>query len=261
MDKSGIINDSNFGNIAAFQNKAKGKKLLLVAHMDTVQKEGDIVHPQYTERVFKSDGSTILGADNKASIAVLLTLSKYLQTSKNNIVLAFTTREENGLMGSKYFDVKKLNPDYIFNIDGSASVGTIDVQSLGQLAFELYLKGKPAHAATNPEEGINAMLAAAKLLTSVTIGKFKDGTTFNIGIMKSGTGTNVVPFDAYLKGEIRGLTQKKIEKNLQKFRKKIANIAKKTKITYELKIIESNPPFISNTDKNLKIIKQIMENL
>ena len=116
--------------------------IVFVAHMDTVQKTDEIVHPQFNGKRFISDGTTILGADNKASIAVLLILAHEIFRSKkqSRVVLIFTTREELGTMGSSALSLTRFQPKLICNIDGSSRIGTIDYRSYGQLIFSLTVK-------------------------------------------------------------------------------------------------------------------------
>lgn len=264
VDKSGLQNQSDFGNIIAFHKSKNKNRYLFVAHMDTVQKPEEIVNPKIVNGEFKSDGTTILGADNKASVAVFLTLTKYLKFFKksSDVVFAFTTREENGIMGSKYLDIKKINPKYIFNVDGSADLGTVDFQSLGQTVFEVNILGKAAHSTSNTNIGINALVMGSKIISSLRMGKFKDGTTLNIGIMKSGTGTNIIPYHAYLKGEVRGISQSKIDKRLKTVFELISKIVKSMKGKFDLKIVESNPPFVYKKNKKIiQIVKNAMAKL
>ena len=195
-----------------------GKRILMVAHMDTVQKPGEIVTPKFKNGTYFGDGSTILGADNKAGVAILLTLAKELSQMRvrPKIYFAFTTNEEVGRMGSSQLNLKKIEPDFIINVDGNKSPGVVDVQGLGQTVFELEIKGKSAHAALEPGKGIHAIKMAARIVTSLKMGKFADGSTLNIGQINGGTSTNVVPDKVSLKGEARAFSDIRLEEILLK---------------------------------------------
>ena len=105
-DNKGGSNASNSGNIYAYYEVNKDfQTLMFSAHMDTVQGWEDVVVPIVEGGSVKSDGSTVLGADDKAGVAVLLAVSQFMDktTIKNNVLFYFPTREEAGVMGSSLF--------------------------------------------------------------------------------------------------------------------------------------------------------------
>jgi len=188
----------------------KGKTILLTAHMDTVQKVGEFVKPNIDNNgIIKSDGKTILGADNKAGVAILLKVAEAIIKLKthSNLWFAFTANEEAGRMTSIDLPVEKLGAELILNIDGGKVPGTVDIEALGQVVFEIDVLGKSAHAAVEPEKGINALIAAAELISLIKIGKKQNGDTLNIGMINSDGVTNVVPDRVWMKGEIRSFTK------------------------------------------------------
>src|SRR3989344_1103134 len=254
VDQSGKKNASNTGNVIATLS-GKGEKLLFAAHIDTVQLEDEIVKPTFDGVTFKSDGSSILGADNKASVAVLLTIAAVVSLEKkgrHDLRFVFTTREESGLMGSEFLDIKKLNPSMIFNVDGSSSIGTIDYSSLGHLSFLIEIEGKAAHAAIEPESGIHALTVATKLYTSLKMGKNKDGSTFNIGYIRGGENTNVVMPNLVMKGEIRAYTESTLKKMWSGVENLSSQVEKETGSKIKLKKGKLIPPFTGS--KKSKIV-------
>lgn len=254
IDQSHKKNGSDTGNVIALL-PGKGEKLLFVAHMDTVQLEDEVVKPTFDGVTFTSDGSSILGADNKASVAVLLTIAAAVSLEKkgrHNLQFVFTTREESGLMGSEFLGIEKLNPSMIFNVDGSSSIGTIDYSSLGHLSFLIEIEGKAAHAAIEPENGIHALTVATKLYSLLKMGKNKDGSTFNIGYIKGGENTNVVMLNLVMKGEIRAYTESTLKKMWKEVERLSLRVEKKTGSKIKLKKGKLIPPFTGS--KKSKIV-------
>jgi tripeptide aminopeptidase len=234
----------NKGNVVAETSRCAVKPIVFVAHMDTVQKPGEVIKPQFDGKRFMSDGTTILGADNKASVAVLLVLAYELyQAKKNpNIVLMFTTREESGSMGSQFLPLNKIKPQFVCNIDGSSPIGTVDYRSYGQLVFSLTVRGKSAHAAIEPEKGVHAIAVMSKVINALPLGKDASGT-FNIGFISGGGATNVVPDRVSARGEIRGYSKIAIREKLQRISTRAAKIAARYGASIDVQTVEYTPPF------------------
>ncbi len=230
LDKLGWkAQKDKWGNVVATLT-APGKRVLLASHMDTVQKPGQLIKPMFRAGKFTSDGTTILGADNKAGIIVLLEVARELINNPIGVevVLVFTIREEAGEMGSSLLDLADINPDYIVNVDGGKTPGTIDVRALGQTVFEIKVLGKAAHAAINPEKGIHAIKVASEIVTHLEMGKTSQGEVVNIGQVSGGIQTNVIPDEVMLKGEVRAFDQAKINLLFTK----VKNMAKAIALKY-----------------------------
>lgn len=191
-----------------------GPKMMLVAHVDTVQKTGEVVRPKFRGGVVTSDGSTILGADNKAGVAILLEVIKEESgaKSKHNLVVVFTGNEEAGAMTSAQLPMSTIRPDIILNVDGGKPVGTVDVKGLGQIVFEIQVTGKSAHAALAPELGKHAVAAAAELITLMKLGRRENGDTLNVGSIEGGGATNLIPEGTVIRGELRSFTKSGLNK-------------------------------------------------
>ncbi len=151
-------------------------------------------------------------------------------------------------MGSKYLDIKSIKPDFIFNVDGTGPIGTIDYASLSYTAFELHIKGKAAHSAIEPEKGISALQVASSICNRLTFGKRSNGSTFNIGVIRGGEKANVVMPDVYIKGEIRAFSDKVLEKELSTFEDVVKKQCHKFGAKFTLNILENIPPFIGSKE-------------
>ena len=264
FDNSGKLNDSNSGNLIAKLHGRKSKStILFVAHMDTVEDGVRRIKPIVKNGVITSKGDTVLGADNKASVACLIEVLKEIKSWKSHpiIIVVFTTREEKGKMGSRML---KLNEkiDYAFNVDGRGPPGTFIYQTLGETPFTIEIQGKPSHAAISPEKGINAVKAAANIISRLTIGKDEEGNILNIGTIKGGTKDNVVPDKAMITGQVRSYSGSHLKDLLNKVENLVANECKKIgcKYTFGTKTEEGAPPAsISKNHEMLKIAKNATE--
>jgi tripeptide aminopeptidase len=214
FDMSAASTGSDTGNlIARLRGTRTVPALLLSAHMDTVQ-PGEGISVVFRNGVFTSDGTTILGADDKSAIAVVievLTILREDQIPHGPIEVVLTTCEEVGLAGARNLDFSLVSAPYGYALDGSDTEGVI-VQSPSANRFEIRLFGKDAHAGAHPEKGINAIHLAAKAMAGLTIGRIDRETTCNIGWIEGGLATNVVPPVVTLRGEVRSHDEDKLER-------------------------------------------------
>jgi tripeptide aminopeptidase len=212
IDDTGAKTGSDTGNvIARLKGTCAVPALLLNAHMDTVQ-PGEGVSVQFEDGLFKSDGQTILGADDKSAIAVILEALKVLKESElahGPLEIVLTVCEEVGLSGAKHLDFNWLTAPYGYTLDGSDTEGVI-VQAPSANRFEIRIIGKDAHAGAHPEKGINAIHLAAKAMADLTLGRIDQETTCNIGWIEGGLATNIVPPLVTLRGEARSHDEDKL---------------------------------------------------
>jgi tripeptide aminopeptidase len=256
FDDTGKLNDSNCGNlISKISGDPKLPTLLFVSHADTVETGEKIIKPIVENDVIKSDGTTILGADNKVSDAcmmqVLEEVSKWRQ--RPTVIVAFTTREEKGKMGTSVLELSE-KIDYCFNLDGPNSLGDFVNQTLGEMPFEIKIHGKAAHAAVEPEKGINAIKAAALLITKLPIGKDKQGAVLNIGTISGGRANNIVPDEVVLSGQIRAFEQHDLEKLINDAEDITKDVCTATGCSYEfIQKYEEGVP-VYHLDEKHKIV-------
>lgn len=214
FDGSAAFTGSDTGNlIARFAGTRNVPALLLSAHMDTVQ-PGEGIKALFKDGVFTSDGTTILGADDKSAIAVILEALSVLKEDRiahGPIEVVLTTCEETGLAGARNLDLKLITAGYGYALDGSDTEGVI-VRAPSANRFEIRLIGRDAHAGAHPEKGINAIHLAAKAMAGLTIGRIDQETTCNIGWIEGGIATNVVPPLVTLRGEARSHDEAKLER-------------------------------------------------
>ncbi|MBQ2005124.1 MAG: M20/M25/M40 family metallo-hydrolase [Peptococcaceae bacterium] len=218
-DNAGTHIGGNAGNVIAYhEGTGTGKSLLFCAHMDTVA-PGNGVTPIVEDGVVHSDGTTVLGGDDKAGIAAILEALTVMH--ENNIAhgpvqVVFTVAEEVGLLGAKHLALEELKPvDAAFFFDSDGMPNKICVASPYHIDLTAKFYGKASHAGVEPEKGISAVQMAAKAISAMQLGRLDEETTANIGIIQGGTATNVVAGETVIYGEARSLVKEKVEAQIQ----------------------------------------------
>jgi tripeptide aminopeptidase len=201
------------------------RSILLCAHMDTVPPTAPI-EPVLVDGGWENAHDGILGADNKAAVAVLLEVARALvdrppgrgnqhgarsERPAVGIELLFTVAEENGLNGAKAFDVGRLRSQFGYVLDHASPVGEIVIASPTYTQVVAEIRGRAAHAGIRPEDGRSAIVAAARAIAAMPLGRLDDQTTANVGRVAGGTARNVVPERCRIEGEVRGLDQPRVE--------------------------------------------------
>lgn len=189
-----------------------GTPLFMCAHMDTVPVSGPI-EPVVENGVVRNRADTILGADDKAAVAVLLQAARTLLSESRphaGIELLFTVREETGLEGAKAFDETRLKSRTGYVYDYSGQVGDVVVAAPSGRQIDVAFRGRPAHAGIAPEEGCSAVFAAAKAVADLRLGRIDDETTANVGRIEGGTARNVVPEFCTVTAEARSRDERKL---------------------------------------------------
>ena len=179
---------------------------MFCAHLDTVPHRGQ-VEVVDDEGVFRSRGETILGADNKAAVAVFMELVARHATAPApvGIELVLTVAEEQGLRGAKAFDASQLRSEVGFVLDHAGPVGEVIVATPTQQKILADFSGVEAHAGIRPEDGSSAIAAAAAAIARMELGRLDEETTANVGLIAGGTSGNVVPGHCWLHAEARSL--------------------------------------------------------
>jgi len=213
-DDSTSVTGSDTGNLVAqYPGDQSKPSILLAAHMDTIASTEGMV-PQIKDGVIYSDGKNILGADDKAGIAVILGVLSYLQEDKSishgPVEILFTVKEETGLIGIKNLGYS-LQSKFGYVLDGDGPVGTLVNASPSHIMLDLTIEGKAAHAGLAPESGINAIVVAARAIGGLNSGRLDEETTSNFGIINGGKGRNIVADQVEVKAEVRSRNRKKLD--------------------------------------------------
>jgi tripeptide aminopeptidase len=197
---------------AALPGREAAPSLLLCAHLDTVPVLAP-VEPVLREGVWENANEAILGADNKAAIAVLLALARRVHQAGApiDLELLFTVGEERSLAGAREFDVARLGSRFGYVFDHASPIGEVIVASPSHFRFEASFRGAAAHAGLCPEEGRSAVRAAARAIASLPSGRLDEGSTVNVGLISGGSAINVVPERCTFTGEVRGIEESRAE--------------------------------------------------
>jgi tripeptide aminopeptidase len=205
--------EDDAGNMFARIPGRAERSILLCAHMDTV--ECDVpIEPVLVDGGWENENDGILGADNKAALAVMLSVARRasVEGSPVGIELLFTVREEESLGGAKAFDASRLRSDFGYVFDHATPIGEVVAASPTAYVLEADFHGKAAHAGIRPQDGRSAVLAAARAIAAMPLGRLDAETTANVGSVHGGVGTtNVVPERCRLAAEARSLDLGRVE--------------------------------------------------
>jgi tripeptide aminopeptidase len=149
----------------------------------------------------------VLGADNKAAVAVMLALARHLSRERApvDVELLFTVCEETALAGARAFDASVLRSDFGYVFDHASPIGEVVLDSPTHFRIEADFRGAAAHAGIRPEQGRSAILAAARAISSMRVGRLDEQTTVNVGTIAGGSAMNVVPERCAVLAEVRSL--------------------------------------------------------
>lgn len=220
-----------------------GEPLFLGAHLDTVE-PGRNIKPYIKDGIIKSDGTTILGADNKVAVAAILEVLKFFFENKiktKPLDVVFTLSEETDF-GSAKLDYKKIDAKKGYIFDSLAPIGSIITASPFCNDLQIKIIGKAAHASL-PNKAINALKILGIVISKLKLGKINNKTIANIGIANSGHTPNTIPAEAVVRGEVRSFVKKEVEDYSRFIVNKFTEIALKFGAKVEAKIIPSCPGY------------------
>lgn len=208
--------------ICTLEGEIHTDPVYFTSHMDTVF-PGKQIKPVIEDGYVKSDGTTILGADDKAGIAAMIEAVQVLKesgTSHGEVQFVITAGEESGLAGAKELQVEHLTAKYGYALDSDGKVGNIIIGAPFQTKVKAIVKGKTAHAGVAPEKGVSAITLAAKAIANTPLGRIDAETTANIGgFTGGGSQTNIVCDHVEIIAEVRSLKEEKMAGHLKKMEK------------------------------------------
>jgi tripeptide aminopeptidase len=217
------------GNLVCTLNGTKEgvDTIYFTSHMDTVVPANG-VKPSIKDGYVVTDGTTILGADDKTGLAVMLETIRVLKEQSiphGTIQFIITVGEESGLVGAKALDPSLVKAKYGYALDSDGKVGNIIVAAPTQAKVAAVIHGKTAHAGVAPEKGISAITIAAKAVARMPLGRIDEETTANIGRFQGGTQTNIVCDHVEILAEARSLIPEKMEAQVAKMKEAFESAA------------------------------------
>jgi len=245
------------GNIYA-HNQLKGEPVLLCAHMDTVQ-PGENIKPIIKNGIIKSSGDTVLGADNKAALAAILSAIENSKITRP-IELILSVKEETG-GGIEFFPFSWIKSKEALIFDSANPLGGVILRSPFIINFYVTVHGKAVHA-SKPNDGVNALTYTINFIKQIKTGLLDNGeTTINIGKINGGSGINTIPKKVSYAGEIRSYKQGLFQKHLDTI--KVIHCQKtKLPVTIDFTTDGYSPGYShKKSDENINKISQIYKNL
>jgi tripeptide aminopeptidase len=208
----GEVERDEHGNVIARWPDGQGDWLLLSAHMDTHEHDTPI-RPQIHDGVIHTDGTTILGSDDKSGIAVILETIQSLHEDglpHPPLEVVVSVSEERGLVGARLLDKTKLRARRGYVIDGDGPTGRIEIGTPTLDSLEVVVRGKRAHASKAPDNGISAIRVASEAIAAMPLGRVDKDTIGNIGVIRGGSAANMVPDQVHILGQARSHKDSKL---------------------------------------------------
>ena len=222
------VSMDDVGNLVAVLPGTRPDTVLFSTHMDTAGTDTGI-RPIIEDGIIKTDGTTILGADDKSGIAGCLELLTILESNPEvehpTLEFVISVGEESGLLGSRQMDLSRLNSTYGFVFDTAGDIGAITYWTPTSVYITATVHGKKAHAGVEPEKGINAVKVAAEAIAAMPLGRIDEETVANIGTITGGEARNIVPGEVTLQGMARSHDQEKLDAQLDAMRSALVEAA------------------------------------
>lgn len=220
---------------------ADAPPIFLAAHMDTVV-PGKGVKPVLDGDIIRTDGTTVLGGDDKSGCAIIVECLRTLierEIPHSDIDAVFTICEEVGLLGAKNLDMSAIRAKYGLVLD-SDDIGYLFTRAPSSNHMEFTIHGLEAHAGVCPEEGISAIKVAAEALAAMNLGRIDHETTANIGLISGGAATNIIPNKVVLKGEARSHDEAKLEAQTEHMTACLRDAAGRHSIVIDGKVVTAS---------------------
>ena len=239
-----------------------GKRLMLMAHMDTVYVKGTLA-----KAAFRIDGNRAFGpgiADDKGGIAVILHTLQLLKARGfqdfGSITVMFNTDEEMGSFGSRDLIQKLANEsDYILSFEPTNAIREMmTLGTAGIVYYKVNIKGLASHAGAAPELGVNALVEAADVVQrTLDLDDKARSLRFNWTIGKSGGVPNIIPDEAYLEANIRYALKTDLDGLLKTLEDRILNRKKLAKSEIKITVDHGRPAFAADAAGKQMVEKAI----
>ncbi len=254
FDRAGDAVGGEVGNlIARIPGTADAPAMLLCAHMDTVE-PGAGVKPVVDGDVIRSDGTTVLGGDDKSGVAIICEVVRVCRERglpHPPIDVVFTVCEEVGLLGARHLDLSLVAAKRGFVFDSDA-VGFVFTRAPGSNLLEVAIRGQAAHAGMAPEQGVSAIRVASEAIVAMRLGRIDEETTSNIGLISGGRAINIIPDEVRLKGEARSHDHAKLDAQCVHMRRCIEDaVARYPGATAEISIKPMYEPMKVDEDADI----------
>lgn len=252
------VGTNGFNVYATLEGDSTLEPIVFSAHMDTVT-PGLGIKPQVCEDGYvRSDGTTILGGDDKAGLCAMIqaVIEAKKLPRRPTIELVISVREESGLIGAKALDYSRIISKRGIVLDSSGSPENITTSAPGQSKITVVIHGKRAHAGIAPESGISAIEVGCHAVAAMNLLRVDEETTCNIGTFHGEGPTNIVSPTAKLVLEVRSRNMEKLEKQTQHLVDCVEGACTKFGVTCD---IEKTTSYVGyNLPDDHPLVKQVM---
>lgn len=217
-DDAGSRINGTAGNVIGFRKGTVegAAPIFLSCHMDTVEST-EKLNVIFDGDTIKTDGSTILGADDKAGISsVLEGIADVLERDapRGDLQVIFSISEENGLRGARNLVHSRIRGKMGYVFDTERPVAGITLSAPTHDGIRVQIHGKAAHAGIAPENGVSAIVAASNAISKMRLGRIDAETTANIGNIEGGKARNIVPDLVTIGAEARSRNNAKLDEQV-----------------------------------------------
>lgn len=255
------------GNLFAWLPASSGQEnvpaILFTSHMDTVSPGKGIKPRLDADGYVRSDGTTILGADDKAGLSAMFEALRVLKEQNlphGAIQFVITSGEESGLLGSRAMDGSRLRAKFGYALDSNGAIGEIAVAAPTNSRQFITISGKAAHAGVNPEDGISAIQVASKAVSRMKLGRIDSETTANIGRFEGGGEVNIVTDTIKIFAEARSQVQEKMDRQIESMREAVESAAKEYGAEFEFITTTIYPAYsYGDEDEVVQVAKAAIE--
>jgi tripeptide aminopeptidase len=255
------------GNLFAWLPASSGQEhipaILFTSHMDTVSPGNGIKPRLDSDGYIRSDGTTILGADDKAGLAAMFETLRVLKEQEKPhgaIQFVITVGEESGLLGSRAMDGSRLRAKFGYALDSNGAIGHIAVAAPTNSRQYITIRGKAAHAGVNPEDGISAIQVAAKAVSRMKLGRIDSETTANIGRFEGGGEVNIVTDSIKIYAEARSQVQEKMDRQIESMREAVESTTKEYGAEFDFVTTTIYPAYsYGDDDEVVQVAKAAIE--
>ena len=260
FDAAGDQVAGDTGNlIATLAGNKDAEPLMFCCHMDTVTPCNNI-QPVIANGVIRSDGTTILGGDDKAGIAAVIEGVRRIRErgiEHGLLQVVLTICEEVGMYGAKGLDYSKVLAKRVYVLDAEGPLGQIAVQGPSKDTIKAVIHGRTAHAGLSPERGVSAIQVAARAIERMQLLRIDTETTANIGTISGGVATNIVAEQVDILAEARSLFNEKLDAQSAHMKACFDHAAQEFGVSVEVDIQRSYTAFkLTETDA---VVKQCMD--
>lgn len=253
------VGSDGYNIVATLEGDPSLEPIFFSAHLDTVTNGANITPVVCEDGYVRSDGTTILGGDDKGGVAAIMETIEAAKALaiRPTLQVIFTVREEVGLLGAKAMDFSKIVAKKGVVLDSAGSASWITTSSPGQNRIHITIHGKASHAGIAPSSGISAIAVGAEAVSAMTLFQVDEETTSNIGTFHGESPTNILCDKVTMILEARSRNHSKLEKQTSHITQTVEEICEKYGATCEIRVDTAYVGF--HLQDNHPIVEEVIE--